>query len=451
MSKEGPPMRRSFVILAFTLVIPAAPALAAGYAVREQSADAMASAYAGAAATGTDASYLAYNPAAAAVTTGGDASLSAVAILPNSSANYSTALTSAGTPDGGASNPKGFIRNAVIPDIALRQRLSDRWSAGLSVSVPWGLSTDYPASYAGRYYGLDTKLLAVNISPVIAYDVFPGVTIAGAFQAQYAKGTLTSAIDIGTLGLVSGIPGSVSGAMDGFARVNAHSWAYGFVLGARAELNDGWTLGLSYRSAVHHTLSGPWTFTTDSAGLGAAIRSATGLFMNTTERAKLTTPDVVEGGVRKVLDDRWTALLEVDWTGWSAFNELRVIAANPAQPNDVTNAQWNDAWMAAIGAEYAASDDWSLRGGFAYDGSPIPDTTVGPRIPDADRYWISAGATYHASEALDLKLTLSHLFNDTRTVSQSSAQASNALRGVLAGTTESSVNVVGLQAVYRWL
>jgi long-chain fatty acid transport protein len=437
-------------LLAMIFVIPASSVLAAGYAVREQSADAMASAYAGAAATGTDASYLAYNPAAAAATDGGDVSFSAVAILPDSSAHYPTALTSAGTQTGGTKTPSGFIRNAVIPDFAVRQRLSDRWSAGLSVSVPWGLSTDYPANYAGRYYGLDTKLLAVNIAPVVAYDIAPGISLAGGFQAQYAKGTLTSAIDIGTLGAVSGIPGSVPGAMDGFARVNAHSWAYGFVLGARAELDEGWTLGVSYHSAVHHTLKGPWTFAADSTGLGTAIRGATGLLSDTTERAPLTTPDEVEAGLRKKIDDRWTALLEVDWTGWSAFNELRVAAANPAQPSDVTNARWNDSWMAAIGAEYIADDRWALRAGAAYDASPVPDSTIGPRIPDADRYWISAGATYHASDALDLKLTLSHLFDDTRAIAQSPAEAANALRGVLAGTTASSVNVIGLQVAYRW-
>ncbi len=50
--------------------------------------------------TGTDASFLAYNPAAAAATDGGDISFSAVAILPESSARYGTALTSAGTPTG---------------------------------------------------------------------------------------------------------------------------------------------------------------------------------------------------------------------------------------------------------------------------------------------------------------------------------------------------------------
>jgi long-chain fatty acid transport protein len=441
---------RKTAAMCMMLAVSCQSAFAAGYAVREQSTDAMGSAYAGAAATGSDASFLAYNPAAAGATSGGDVSLSAVAILPSSSANYATTLTAVGAPAGGSAAPKGFIRNAIIPDLAVRHRLSDRWSVGLSVSVPWGLSTVYPSTYGGRYHGLDTKLLTVNATPVIAYDIAPNITVAGGFQAQYAKGTLTSAVDIGTLGLLSGIPGSIPGAFDGYARVNAHSWAYGYVLGARAVLDDGWILGASYRSAVHHTLNGPLTFKLDGAGLGAAIRGATGLFTNTSERAKLATPDVAEFGVRKTIDENWTALLEVDWTGWSVFKELRVVAANPGQPNDITNAQWNDAWMVALGAEYKADDRWTLRAGTAYDASPVPDSTMGPRIPDADRYWISAGATYHASALLDLKFTLSHLFNDQRTVSQTPVLPGNALRGTLAGTTSSNVNVVGVQGVYRW-
>jgi long-chain fatty acid transport protein len=438
------PERRDVMRKALTLVLvlaSGAPAWAAGYAVREQSTDAMGSAYAGAAATATDASYLAYNPAAVSGTGGGDAALDIVAIVPSSSATYTTGVTAAGTPTGGSKTASGFIRNAVIPDIALRQRLSDRLSAGISVSVPWGLSTDYPSSYTGRYYGLETKLTTVNITPVLGYDLAPNISVAGGFQAQYAKGTLTSAVDIGTLGALAGIPGSVPGAMDGAAVVNAHSWAYGFVLGGRAAFDDGWTLGLSYRSEVHHTLKGPYTFTLDSTGLGAAIRAATGLLSNTTAQAKLVTPQVVEFGVRKQFGDRWTALFETDWTGWSAFNNLTITAANPVQPADITNANWKDAWMVAAGAEYAASDDWTLRAGTAYDESPIPD---------ADRYWISVGATYHASASTDLKLTLSHLFNDTRNLSQLPTQTGNALRGALAGTTASGVDVAGFELAYRW-
>jgi len=441
-------MRRQ--ILALFCLLPATPALAAGFGLREQSTEAMGEAYAGAAATGSDAGFLAYNPAAAGATQGGDFALSAVSIMPGSSANYTTALTAAGTPTGGNAAPKDFIRNAIIPDIAIRQRLDDRWSVGLSVSVPWGLSTRYPTGWAGRYYALGSKLQAINITPVVAYDLAPGVTVAGGFQAQYTKGTLSSAVDIGTLGALSRLPGSVPGGQDGSSTIKAHGWGYGYVLGARAELDDGWTLGVSYSSVIHHTLNGPWTFSLDSVGLGAAIRSATTLLSNTSAKAKLATPAQLQFGLRKQFMERWTLLAGADWTDWSSFKNLTAVAANPVQPNDVTITNWKASWLMSVGAEYAASDDITLRLGAALDQTPVPSATLAPRIPDADRTWIAAGVTWHATPALDLKMSYGHLFDDTRTISQTAAMTGNALRGTLAGTTQSDVNVVGLSLDYRW-
>ena len=441
-------MRRALVTL--LCLASATPALAAGYGLREASTEAMGEAYAGAPATGSDASFLSYNPAAAGATNSGDFSIGVVSIMPGSSANFTTALTAAGTPAGGNAVPKDFIRNAIVPDIALRQRLDDRWSVGLSVSVPWGLSTRYPAGWAGRYYALGSKLAIVNITPVIAYDVAPGVTIAGGLQVQHATGTLSSAVDIGTLGALSAIPGSVPGAEDGASTIKAAGWGYGFVLGARAELDDGWTLGLSYRSEVHHTLAGPWTFQMDSVGLGAAIRSATTLLSDTRAKAKLTTPGDLQFGLRKKFAEDWTIMASADWTDWTSFKDLTAVAANPVQPNDVTIANWKSSWLFALGTEYAASDDFTLRAGVALDQTPVPDATLAPRIPDADRKWLALGGTWHATPALDLKLSYGHLFNDTRTISQSSAMTGNALRGTLIGVTKSDVDVVGLSLDYRW-
>ncbi len=191
----------------------------------------------------------------------------------------------------------------------------------------------------------------------------PGITIAGGFQAQYAKGTLTTAIDTGTIGAAFGVPGAIPGAIDSYARVNAHNWAYGFVLGARAVLDDGWTLGASYRSAVHHTLKGPWTFTLDSLGLGAGIRAATGLFTDTTQRAKARHAGC--GGVRCAQGFRRAMDRACcKWAGPDGpnFQQLNIVAANPFQPPDVTNAQWNDAWMVSVGAEYKGRRRLDLAG-----------------------------------------------------------------------------------------
>jgi long-chain fatty acid transport protein len=441
-------MRRLIMVLLGLL--PATPVFAAGFGLREQSTEAMGEAYAGATATASDAGFLAYNPAAAGATQGGDFALSAVSIMPGASANYTTALTAAGTPAGGNAAPNNFIRNAVIPDFALRQRLDDHWSVGLSVSVPWGLATKYPSGWAGRYYALNTKLLTVNVTPVIAYDLMPGLTIAGGIQAQHAKGNLSSAVDIGTIAALQSLPGAVPGAADGTAAISASGWGYGFVLGGRAELDDGWTLGLSYRSAVHHTLKGPWTFTLDSVGFGAAIQSATTLFTDTTAKAKITTPADLQFGLRKKFMDDWTLLAEADWTDWSSFKNLTAVAANPVQPNDVTIANWKSSWMTSLGMEYAASDDIALRMGTGIDQTPIPSSTLNPRIPDANRTWLAGGVTWHAAPDMDVKFSYAHLFNDTRIIDQTAAMTGNTLRGTLIGTTKSNVNVVGLSLDYRW-
>jgi len=440
---------RSAIICA--LVASGNQALAAGYGLKEHSANAMATAYAGAAATGTDASYLAYNPASLADVDTFDVSLSAVSIMPSSKADYTLASTTAGTPVSGSRSPKAFIGSAIVPDIGLRYKLSERWAAGLVVSAPWGLKSKYSDDWAGRYYAEGTQLLTINAAPTISYQFAPGLAVGAGLQVEYAKGTLTSAIDLGTIGAIYSVPGSNPGAQDGQASFHGGSWGVGFTLGAIAQLDDQLRIGLSYRSPVHHALKGPLVFTLDNAGVGAALRGATGLFTDTKAKAAVTTPDVIELGARYRLSERWTGLAELDWTNWSRFRELRVVAANPAQPDDVTAASWKSGWFGSLGAEYRASDHWQLRAGAGYDTTAASPANLGPRIPDANRTWVSLGARYQVSDAIAVNLTLAELFNSNETVNLSPLQAGNALRGSLAGTTKSGVTVVGIALSYRAL
>src|SRR5476651_391387 len=319
----------------------ATPAFAAGYGLKEHSADAMAAAYAGAAATQTDASYLAYNPASLASVIDQDFSVSAVEILPGSKANYTIATTSAGNPSGGSSKPSGFISDATVPAFGFRQRISDSWAVGLSISAPWGLRTDYPATWAGRYYAQKSSLLTINATPTVSYQVMPGLAFGAGLQIEYAQGTLTSAIDTGTLGALNLIPGSIPGGQDSFARLSGKSWTVGYTAGVIDRIGNV-SLGLSYRSSLQHDLKGPLTFRLDGAGTGATIRALTGLFANTRQVAPITMPDEIESGARVDLSDQWTGLLELDLTHWSRFRALRVMAANPLQPSDMTTTRWKD-------------------------------------------------------------------------------------------------------------
>ncbi len=418
-------------------------AFSAGFALREHSADAMGSAYAGASATASNSSYLAYNPAAAGFVDTADFTVSVAGIFPSSSADY-TATTSALTPVSGKSSPNDFISDAAVPALTARWRLAPQWSFGLSVTAPWGLSTQYPNDWVGRYYALQTKLLTANIAPVIAFNVTPHVVIAGGVQAQYAHGQFSNAVDVGTIAYGPPLYGT-PGAADIRAKFDADGWGWGYTLGAIAQVSDALTLGVSYRSSVDTHASGKLNFNLTGNPLAQAVNGFTGLFSNTPAKTSLTTPAVLNFGARWQLDKRWTLLGEANWTDWTSFKELRITSKNPAQPDDVTLANWKSAWFYALGVEYQADDRWTLRAGAAFDASPVPNSTRGPRIPDNDRTWIALGARYHASDCTDVSFSASHLFLPTSNVSLSQLAPANAVRGNLDGRTKGSVNVVAVQ------
>ena len=441
-------MRRLLAMTVGSILSMSGPAVAAGYAIKEFSAEAMAMAYAGAAAGGANAGYLPYNAAAAAGVSSLDMTASFVGILPGSSANYPVALTSAGTPTGGTAAPRNFIRDALVPSFELRYRLSSRLSAGLSVYAPWGLSTSYPTKWAGRYYAQSTKLITANVTPVLAYQVLPGLAVGAGPQLEYAKGRMTSAIDTGTIGFSFGVPGATPGAQDSYAELSGTSWALGYVLGAIWHPDRKLSIGLSYRSMLSHKLKGPLNFQTDATGVGNALKTATGLFLNTRQTTPINMPAVVSLGATYAASGAWTVALEFDWMEWSKFRQLSVMATNPAQPPDVTVTRWKDASYVSLGVEHSLSRNWKLSGGVAYDQSPVPNSTREPRIPDADRIWVSAGVDYRLSDHSDIDVTLSHLFNRTTRVSLNPSMAGDALRGYLSGTTRSYVDVVGVQMNY---
>lgn len=441
-------MRRLVFAAVAACVLAPTAAGASGYGLREHSADSMGSAYAGSSASTSDASYMIYNPAALGFVDNGDFALSVAGIFPDTSSHYS-ATTSALTPVSGPNSPDGFVSDAAVPSLALRWRVAERWFLGVSVSAPWGLATPYPHDWVGRYYARDTELKTVNIAPVIAYEVSPRFVIAAGPQVQYADGEFSEAVDVGTIGAGFLIPGSMPGAQDIDARFKADGWGWGWTVGAIAQVNDAITLGVAYQSSVDTDADGDLKFKLGANPIALAIRGATGLFTDTDAKTSLTTPATLRLGGRARLNEEWTLLAEADWTDWTAFDELRVEAKNPAQPDDVTASDWEDTWFFALGAEYSPNDRWTFRVGTAFDESPIPDSTRGPRIPDSDRTWISLGLRFRAAENVDVSLSAAHLFFDDSTIRQSQTGPGNTFRGNLNGDVEAAVNIVAVQLSWR--
>jgi long-chain fatty acid transport protein len=289
---------------------------------------------------------------------------------------------------------------------------------------------------------LESKLLTVNTVPSLAYQVTPDLALSGGVQVQYAKGTLSNAIDFGTIGAVNGVQFAVPTLQDGNAEFNADDWGLGFVLGALWSASPDVTLGASYRSEVHHKLEGDVDFVMDTAGVGSIVSGLSGAFVASDASTRLTTPDVVSLGVAVELTSSLTAMGEAGYTWWNAFDELRIKFTNPLQPDVVQTYDWKDAWFVSAGLKYRPDDQWTLRAGVAFDQSPTKDATRDPRIPDADRTWLAFSVRYDLDATTSLDVGYGHLFIPDEPIALNAAAPENLARGNLAGTTDSAVDVV---------
>jgi len=424
------------------------PAQAAGFGVYEFNAEAIGSAYATATATRSP-DYVFYNPAAIGGLEDFAASAAFTAILPNSDADVTGASTVFASPIGGDAAFSGAVGEAFVPALAIAAPIADKLTAGLSVYAPWGLQTEYPRDWAGRYYAVHTELLTLNINPVLAYDVTDRLTVAAGLQAQYADGRLSNAVDFGSVGAFFAVPGASPAAQDGFANFEADDWSFGYNAGLMAEIVDGLTFGFHYRSKVEQRLEGELEFTLDEAGVGAALSAATGAFVSGAAATDIAMPAQYGAGLRFDAPNGLSFAANAWRTQWSSFQELRVEFANPAQADDVTVNTWKDAWAYSVGLEYAANARLTGRLGAMRDQSPTRDATRSPRIPDNDRTWVAAGLSYAVSPQAVLSASGAHMFVKDADFNLSAATPENAFRGNLAGVSEAAANVISLQITFK--
>jgi long-chain fatty acid transport protein len=443
-------MRLVPVVVVVGITLAPMVAQAAGFAIKQQSTMAQGNAFAGATAGAESPSYMFFNPAALGRFDQSSVQLEANAIFTELRLRNSEAATTAGVPIDGTRRKGDVSDNAVLPAFYGVLAPEGDFRFGLAINVPFGLGTDYPTDWVGRYHTQKSNLMAVNINPVMAYKATDWLTVAAGVQLQWTEAELESAIDFGTLGAGANIPGAAPTQQDGQAKVKGDGWGFGYNLGILAEPRPGTRLGAAFRSKIKTDLNGDARFNLDGAGVGAAIRGGTGAFRNVDADTKVDLPPMVSFGIHQDIGDAFAVMAEAQWTGWSTFDELVIEFDNPAQPDNVTEFDWDDAWFFAVGGTWKPTGRLTFRLGAAYDQTPTRKRFRTPRIPDSDRYWLSAGVGYEVTERFSLDLAYTHVFFDDARVRLRGADDGNALRGDLDADYRNAIDVVSLAAKWRF-
>ncbi|NNC89213.1 MAG: long-chain fatty acid transporter [Akkermansiaceae bacterium] len=385
-----------------------------GFQIGERSAAGLGRAFSGEAAIGDDATIIGSNPAGMILLQDDyEFSVGASAILPDGDVSGRSFLP--GTlPAGIPASDTDIAPDVAVPYLYGAHRLTDNFSVGLGVLGRYGLKTDYSDAFANAAITDSSELITLTINPSVALRVNEKLTLGAGLDATYADATLTGTFE-GFLG-----PGAV-------LRLEGDGWGFGFNLGVLYELSPATRFGLHYRSEVDIELE------------GSGVNPTELIVMTTAASADVTLPDSIEFSAYHELNSRWAVHGDVLWTDWSDFQELRATTSG----GDLllfNREEWKDAFRLAAGVTYKHNDKWTFRAGAAFDESPVPDgdrRTL--RIPDGDRYWLSAGLTCRLNACYTVDVGYAHLFQDDATINEPGAD-----NGTFVGVAEGGVDILSV-------
>lgn len=335
---------------------------AAGFQLSEQSAIQMGRAMAGAGVVGDDLSAVHYNPAGMTLLSGTRMQATGTWVAVN--------LDYEG--DSGQSE-NGRLKGQIIPAGFITHQINDSLWAGLGLTVPYGMGTEFGEGWEGRERGTESMILTFDINPNLAWKVNDKLSVGGGISLQYAKAEL----------------GMGMGPMQ--ANVKGDSWAWGWNVGLMFQPVETVRLGLAYRSHIAHNAEGH----TDVGPLN----------LTSDMKVRIKTPDTVTLSATWEATDALRLSSTARWSKWSNFRTLDVQnldfpPALGAYANVPVENNWDDTWFFSVGADYKLNGQWTVRGGVAYDQGPVENQYRMAVIPDTDRVWFSGGASYKYTDNL---------------------------------------------------
>lgn len=338
---------------------------------------------------------LTYNPAAMAFHDGTTVVAGLIAIAPDISVT-----TASGAHDSDVDSP------FYVPNLFATGHISPTVTWGLSIGAPFGLETNWPAGTfpIGVASPTRSKIDMVNINPNVAVKLGANTSIAAGLDYYYVRDVRLDS---------------------GAAKVSGDGGDYGFNLAA-LHIAGPWSFGASYRSAI----------TVDVDGT-----------VNTTPAtANVDFPWMLQVGARYQVNKAVAVEFDVERTGWSEFDQIRIRSAATGGILATSTNNWDDATAYRLGATWDVAPNTQLRAGYTFDETGQTDEYFSARLPDADRHLFSVGIAQKLGGWTVEGGYMYVLFDDRDNASTTAYVPGSDPNGTLAynGSYSASVHLLGL-------
>lgn len=460
---------RSILAASFLLAV-SVSAVASGFALDETTASSVGNAQAGAAAVANDAGVAWHNPAGMTLIQAPTISLSAHGISPR--ANFSNGNSGAACVDPSACRPFGstegpFSYTEWVPSVFVVLPIYKSLTFGLAVTAPYGLAQEYRSDWVGRYQAIRSEVATINVNPSFAFEINPKLSVGFGINYQTMNASLVNAVNptasaayVAQTGAIplSQVPYLIGESLvmaDINQTLKGSGSAYGYNLGLLFNMSPETQIGAAYRSAISYALKGDVTFTvprmTVSNLISEVISSIQqpGQFLASGPiHGSLKTPDSISLSLAHSLNPRLQLLTDVSWTGWSSIPKLEFLREDGSVLTSV-EYKWRDTFRYSLGAAFKVNDRFTLRGGLAYDETPMDVQHRTPYAPDGDRVMCSIGGRYTIMPNMELDFGYSRSFlRDPRIDNRSDEYPE--FYGTLDGTYNSNISTISIGMTYKF-
>lgn len=440
-------------------------AAAASFQILEQSPALQGTSFAGTASSAQDASTVFFNPAAMGQLDGAAFMVGGSIIHPKAEFNDDGSTNSTGSLQPGGAPLQGTEdtteETALVPSVYYVRPLNDRWTFGLGVNAPFGLTSSYDKDWLGRYHATDSQLELLNVNPTFSYRVSDVVSLGFGLNYQRVDATLERQVDSYSACLAAGGAPATCDAQhggpgnpdsDSSAKIEGDDDDVTVDLSLLVTLSDRTNIGATYRQGGNFSLDGNANFQKDdscqptgptdpAAFCSGALDNQAGAI-----EADLEIPDVLTFSASHMLNDRWTLHGDVSWTEWSSIQEIEIDKADGSGNVSTLDLEYDDTMRYAAGATYSDGGPWTWRGGIAFDEAPQTDPEFQtPRVPDEDRTWFSFGFNYALSQDSSIDFGYTYIDVDTVNINNTTDDGKT-----LDGTFDASVNILAVSGNWRF-
>jgi len=280
-----------------------------------------------------------------------------------------------------------------LPNLFATMPLYDgKLALGLGITTPYGLGNEWNTGSsafarptgAWRYQApYMAQLETINFSPSASFPVNDHLSLGAGLDVMWSQVTLRQFypwfLSTGSLA-----------DPDGHVQVKADGIGAGANFGATVKITEHQRLALTVRTPVRVDYNGHFQVNNVPAAFGGGnMRDEFG--------TSIKFPTIIAGGYGIDLTDKIRVETDVEWLQFSNFKSLALKSQTATAlgfPASIPQ-NWHDTFTAGIGGDWKFADNWVVRAGYQYYGSPVPDKTFSPTIADADQNVFTFGLGYH--------------------------------------------------------